>query len=72
MPTDEDILASRVRTCGIVEEHYVIDDVTFVVIDVGGQRNERKKSVTTSKHPSTPPSPRRCHVLSPERRRRGG
>jgi len=43
MPTDEDILASRVRTCGIVEEHYVIDDVTFVVIDVGGQRNERKK-----------------------------
>lgn len=43
LPTDEDILASRVRTCGIVEETYVIENVEFVVIDVGGQRNERKK-----------------------------
>lgn len=43
MPTDEDILASRVRTCGIVEETYVIENVEFVIIDVGGQRNERKK-----------------------------
>ncbi len=43
LPTDEDILASRVRTCGIVEETYVIENVEFVIIDVGGQRNERKK-----------------------------
>ena len=43
MPTDEDILASRVRTCGIVEETYVIENVEFIIIDVGGQRNERKK-----------------------------
>jgi len=42
-PTDEDILGSRVRTCGIVEEKYVIETVDFVIIDVGGQRNERKK-----------------------------
>merc|ERR1719240_141708 len=43
IPTDSDILTSRVKTSGIIEENYVIDDVTFVIIDVGGQRNERKK-----------------------------
>mmetsp|Transcript_9346 Transcript_9346/g.28602 ORF Transcript_9346/g.28602 Transcript_9346/m.28602 type:complete len:356 (-) Transcript_9346:382-1449(-) len=43
LPSDEDILASRVRTCGIVEESYIIENVEFVIIDVGGQRNERKK-----------------------------
>lgn len=41
--TDEDILKSRVRTSGIVEERYKIDGVDFVMFDVGGQRNERKK-----------------------------
>ena len=30
-------------TSGIVEEKYVIDGVEFVMYDVGGQRNERKK-----------------------------
>ena len=43
VPHDEDILISRARTTGIVDETYVIDTVTFVIIDVGGQRNERKK-----------------------------
>jgi GTPase SAR1 family protein len=43
LPTDQDILRARVRTSGIVEETYVIDGVTFVMYDVGGQRNERKK-----------------------------
>ena len=42
-PTDEDILLSRVRTTGIVEEAYEIEGATFEIIDVGGQRNERKK-----------------------------
>lgn len=42
-PSVEDILLSRVRTTGIVEERYVIDDTIFVMFDVGGQRNERKK-----------------------------
>lgn len=41
--TEQDILRSRVRTSGIVEEGYLIDDVHFTIIDVGGQRNERKK-----------------------------
>jgi GTPase SAR1 family protein len=43
MPNDADILRSRVRTTGIQEENYRIDDVDFAMFDVGGQRNERKK-----------------------------
>ena len=42
-PTNDDILRSRVRTSGIVEENYEIDNVKFSMYDVGGQRNERKK-----------------------------
>jgi len=40
---DQDILRTRVRTSGIVEESFNIDGVEFVFFDVGGQRNERKK-----------------------------
>lgn len=43
VPTEEDILFSRIRTTGIVTERYVIDGSTFEMYDVGGQRNERKK-----------------------------
>ena len=43
LPNNQDILRARVRTSGIVEEHYNIDGVSFVMYDVGGQRNERKK-----------------------------
>jgi GTPase SAR1 family protein len=43
LPSDADILRSRVRTSGIVEEKYNIEGVTFSMYDVGGQRNERKK-----------------------------
>jgi len=38
-----DVLATRIRTSGIIEEEYLIDGVTFAMYDVGGQRNERKK-----------------------------
>lgn len=43
VPSVDDILRARVRTSGIVEETYKIDQVDFVMYDVGGQRNERKK-----------------------------
>jgi len=43
IPSVKDILQMRVRTSGIVEEEYIIDNVKFVMYDVGGQRNERKK-----------------------------
>jgi len=42
-PTQEDFLKCRVRTSGIIEENYIIDSINFVMYDVGGQRNERKK-----------------------------
>jgi GTPase SAR1 family protein len=42
-PSVTDVLRSRVRTSGIVEEEYVIDKVDYIMYDVGGQRNERKK-----------------------------
>jgi len=43
LPDQQDILRSRVRTTGIHEQTFIINDVEFVVVDVGGQRNERKK-----------------------------
>jgi hypothetical protein len=42
----QDLLYARVRTSGIVEEKYAIDGAQFVMYDVGGQRNERKKMDT--------------------------
>jgi hypothetical protein len=33
--TDDDILRSRVRTSGIVEEAYIIDQVHFVCVTAG-------------------------------------
>lgn len=43
IPSEEDIIRCRVRTTGIVESKFVIDDNRFLIVDVGGQRNERKK-----------------------------
>jgi GTPase SAR1 family protein len=42
-PSNQDILHSRVRTTGIVENQFVIQGNKFNMFDVGGQRNERKK-----------------------------
>lgn len=43
LPTQQDVLRSRVRTTGIVESTFEIKGCTFRMYDVGGQRNERKK-----------------------------
>jgi len=43
IPTEQDVLRSRVRTTGIVENSFDIDGNQFKMFDVGGQRNERKK-----------------------------
>jgi len=43
IPTEQDVLRSRVRTTGIVENEFTIDGNQFKMFDVGGQRNERKK-----------------------------
>ncbi|KAI8074789.1 guanine nucleotide-binding protein subunit alpha [Gongronella butleri] len=43
VPTDQDVLRSRVKTTGITETTFVIQDLTYRMFDVGGQRSERKK-----------------------------
>lgn len=43
VPSEADILRTRVRTTGIVENEFEIQGNKFKMYDVGGQRNERKK-----------------------------
>jgi GTPase SAR1 family protein len=43
VPSNEDILRVRNRTTGMVEKDFTIGLDTFRLIDVGGQRSERKK-----------------------------
>jgi len=43
VPTEQDVLRSRVRTTGIVETQFTYGGLRFRMFDVGGQRNERKK-----------------------------
>lgn len=42
-PTETDILKVRAKTTGIVEVSFLIRKKKFRLVDVGGQRNERKK-----------------------------
>jgi len=39
----QDILNTRVRTTGIIELTFAMDGIPFLMLDVGGQRNERRK-----------------------------
>ncbi|CAG0887638.1 unnamed protein product [Cyprideis torosa] len=41
--TDQDILRARVPTSGIFEENFQFDKILLRIIDVGGQRTERRK-----------------------------
>jgi GTPase SAR1 family protein len=43
IPTDDDILRARVRSTGIEEAQFSFEQLTFTVVDVGGQRSERRK-----------------------------
>nr|ARF06927.1 guanine nucleotide-binding protein G(i) subunit alpha [Mordacia mordax] len=43
VPTQQDVLRTRVKTTGIVETHFTFKDLHFKMFDVGGQRSERKK-----------------------------
>lgn len=43
LPSEQDVLRSRVRTTGIVETEFQIQHSVFKMFDVGGQRTERKK-----------------------------
>lgn len=50
LPTTDDVLRSRVRTTGIVQSDFKINNTTFTMFDVGGQRNERRKWIHCFDH----------------------
>ena len=43
VPTEQDVLRTRVKTTGIVETQFTFKALLFKMFDVGGQRSERKK-----------------------------
>ncbi|XP_048858955.1 guanine nucleotide-binding protein G(t) subunit alpha-2 [Brienomyrus brachyistius] len=43
VPSEQDVLRSRVKTTGIIEEQFSCKELYFRMFDVGGQRSERKK-----------------------------
>jgi len=43
IPDEQDILRSRAKTTGIIETLFSCDRTNFRMVDVGGQRSERKK-----------------------------
>ncbi|CAB0007670.1 unnamed protein product [Nesidiocoris tenuis] len=43
IPTQQDVLRTRVKTTGIIETHFTFKGLHFKMFDVGGQRSERKK-----------------------------
>jgi len=43
MPTQQDVLRARIRTTGIIETSFKFKGMVFRMVDVGGQRSERKK-----------------------------
>lgn len=43
VPSEQDVLRARVRTTGIEEAVFNFEDMSFRMLDVGGQRSERRK-----------------------------
>jgi GTPase SAR1 family protein len=43
VPSQDDVLRSRVKTIGIHEEEFTVEGFKFKMVDVGGQQNERRK-----------------------------
>lgn len=46
VPTEVDLLRVRTRTTGINESKFDLNNVPFRLVDVGGQRNERRKWIS--------------------------
>merc|ERR1740123_2112617 len=49
-PNHNDVLKTRIRTSGLIETKYELKDVWFHIVDVGGQRNERRKWIHSFEH----------------------
>ncbi|KAL9648382.1 hypothetical protein ABK040_011319 [Willaertia magna] len=43
LPLDEDILRTRIKTTGVIDQEFYFENQKFILIDVGGQRSERRK-----------------------------
>lgn len=43
VPMEQDVLRTRVKTSGIVETRFLLRSLEFKMVDIGGQRSERKK-----------------------------
>jgi len=43
LPTTEDILNAKLRTTGITETKFTEGNASYTIVDVGGQRSERRK-----------------------------
>lgn len=43
IPSEQDVLRSRVKTTGVLETVFEVEDIIFRLVDVGGQRSERRK-----------------------------
>jgi len=43
VPSEQDVLRSRAKTTGIIETEFIVEKTKFRMVDVGGQRSERKK-----------------------------
>mmetsp|Transcript_5207 Transcript_5207/g.6046 ORF Transcript_5207/g.6046 Transcript_5207/m.6046 type:complete len:360 (-) Transcript_5207:797-1876(-) len=43
IPSEKEYLLTRVRTTGVIQETFNLDNARIQLVDVGGQRNERKK-----------------------------
>jgi len=43
LPSKDDIINARIKTSGIQTLDFIIEGIKFTVVDVGGQRSERRK-----------------------------
>jgi len=43
VPSSDDVLRARIRSTGIEEAEFAFEKLTFTMVDVGGQRSERRK-----------------------------
>ena len=45
-PSDDDILQCRIKTIGLTQVNFNLNGIRYNLIDVGGQRSERRKWIT--------------------------